>query len=68
MPLTTQQILEAFYQKNGQYYTNIMAILDNEADTDLVYETVFEQLEENEIRLVLEDESNKIPAAFFTLS
>lgn len=64
MPLTTQQILEAFYQKNGQYYTNIMAILDNEADTDLVYETVFEQLEENEIRLVLEDESNEIPAAF----
>lgn len=41
-----------------------MAILDNEADTDLVYETVFEQLEENEIRLVLEDESNEIPAAF----
>lgn len=64
MPLTTQQILDTFYQKNGQYYTSIMAILDNEADTDLVYQTVFDQLDENEIRFVLEDEQSDIPAAF----
>lgn len=64
MPLTKQTILDAFYQKNGEYYTNILAILDNEADTDLVYETLFDELEENEIRFVLEDEPDELPAAF----
>lgn len=64
MTLTKQTILNAFYQKNGQYFTNILSIIDDEANMDKVYETVIELLDENEIRFVLEDEPTDLAAAF----
>jgi hypothetical protein len=64
MVINQDDIRNAFYIIDGDYHTKILEIADFDNDEKIVYETVMEMLEENEIRFVYDDATIDNSTAF----